>query len=441
MERDTSPRAMSPGLAKVVERARREPETRLWSLAHHIDVDALRRAFDRVRASAAVGVDGVTKEAYGRELESNLQELHRRMKAMQYRHRPIRRAHIPKGKGKTRPIGISCIEDKVVQGALHELLELIYEQTFLDCSYGFRPGRSAHDALRALDRAIHAEGASWVLEFDIATFFDSVDRALLREMLLLRFADLPLMRLIGKCLHVGILDGEELTTPTEGTVQGSVLSPLLGNVYLHHVLDLWFEHEVKPRLSGKSVFVRYADDGVMCFERREDAERVLRVLGQRLERFGLRLHPDKTRLLDMRRPPSDQQRGKGSDTLDFLGFTLYWGRSRKGRWVLKQKTRSSKMASFKRAIDQWCRRHRHLEVREQHAALARRIQGHFNYFGVRGNVRSLGLIHEASKRSWFKWLNRRSQRSRMTWQRFVDLLDDLPLPPPMARTSLWAVTP
>jgi len=207
MDRDRISQTMSTVLTEVVARAKREPETRLRSMAQHIDVAALGRAFDRIRSKAAVGVDGVTKEAYGEDLETNLRDLHERMKAMRYRHQPIRRVHIPKEKGKTRPIGISCIEDKVVQGALHELLGLIYEQTFLDCSYGFRPGRSAHDALRALDRAIHTDGASWVLEFDIATFFDSVDRAQLREMLQLRFADMSLMRLIGKCLHVGILDG------------------------------------------------------------------------------------------------------------------------------------------------------------------------------------------------------------------------------------------
>jgi len=410
-------------------------------MAQHIDVAALGRAFDRIRSNAAVGVDGVTKEAYGEDLETNLRDLHERMKAMRYRHQPIRRVHIPKEKGKTRPIGISCIEDKVVQGALHELLGLIYEQTFLDCSYGFRPGRSAHDALRALDRAIHTDGASWVLEFDIATFFDSVDRAQLREMLQLRFADMSLMRLIGKCLHVGILDGEEFTAPDEGTVQGSALSPTLGNIYLHHVLDLWFEHEVKPCLRGKSAFVRYADDGVICFERHEDAERVMKALGKRLERFGLKLHPDKTRLVDMRRPPHDQKRGKGTGTLTFLGFTLYWGMSRRGNWTLKQKTRRSKMVRFKRMIDLWCRRHRHFKVKEQHAALARRIQGHFTYFGVEGNVRSLELIEEAAKHSWHKWLNRRSQRSRMKWERFTDMLGDYPLPQPMARTSLWGSTP
>ena len=250
---------MSPGLLKVVERAQREPEGRFHALAHLIDGPALKRAYRRQRSDAAVGVDGVTKEQYGQNLEANLQELHARLKAKQYRHQPIRRVHIPKGQGKTRPIGISAFEDKVVQDAVREVLEAIYEQDFLECSYGFRPGRSAHDAVRTLRRHVERGEVRWIFEADIVSFFDSLDRTELKKMLEVRVADGSLLRLIGQCVHVGVLDGEERVEPELGTVQGSVLSPLLGNVYLHYVLDRWFETEVKPRLRGKTILMRYCD--------------------------------------------------------------------------------------------------------------------------------------------------------------------------------------
>jgi hypothetical protein len=256
-------------------------------------------------------------------------------------------------------------------------------------------------------------------------------------MLEIRVADGSLLRLIGKCLHVGVLDGVELSTSESGTAQGSVLSPLLGNVYLHYTLDLWFEQEVKPRLRGRATLVRYCDDFVIGFEREDDARRVMAVLGKRLGRFGLALHPDKTRLIPFRRPPAGQKDGKGPATFDFLGFTLYWARSSKGRWGMFCKTRSASLRRAIQSVYQWCRRHRHHSVKDQHAALTRRIQGHFNYFGVSGNFRSLLLIIEQAKRSWYKWLCRRSQRKRLTWERFQDLLRDFPLPQPRITVRIW----
>ena len=428
---------MSPQLLKVVERAKQEPEGRFHSLAHLIDVSALERAYRRMRKDAAVGVDGVTKEQYGQDLERNLRDLHERMKAKRYRHQPIRRVHIPKEGGKTRPIGIAAFEDKLVQDVVREVLEAIYEQDFLDCSHGFRPKRSAHDAIRVLDRIVHRGEVSWILEADVVSFFDSIDRKKLKEMLEIRVADGSLLRLIGKCLHVGVLDGVELSTSESGTAQGSVLSPLLGNVFLHYVLDLWFEREVKSRLRGRATLVRYCDDFVIGFEREDDARRVMAVLGKRLGRFGLALHPDKTRLIPFRRPPAGQQSGKGPATFDFLGFTLYWARSSKGRWGMLCKTRSASLRRNIQSVYAWCRRHRHLPVKVQHAALKRRIQGHFNYFGVSGNFRSLLLIIEQAKRSWYKWLCRRSQRKRLTWERFEDLLRDFPLPRPQIKVRIW----
>lgn len=428
---------MSMGLQKVVERAKREPAAKFHSLAHMMDVGLLTEAYHRLRNKAAVGVDGITKEQYGQDLEDNLRDLHERLRTKRYRHQPIRRVHIPKEKGKTRPIGISTTEDKVVQNALRAVLEAIYEQDFLPCSCGFRPGRSAHGAVRALTRAVDPGEANFILEIDIASFFDNVRREHLLEMLRRRVADGSILRLIGKCLHVGILDGAEFVRPDEGTVQGSTLSPLLGNVYLHYVLDLWFAEEVKPRLRGKAILVRYADDAVFGFERQDDAERVRAVLEKRLARFGLSVNPGKTRLLDFRQPQRSQGRGKGPSTFDFLGFTWYWRRTRRRGWKVTCKTRCARLSRAIRSVYDWCRRHRHLPVKAQHAALGRRIRGHFNYFGVSGNILSLRTLVNFARRAWFKWLNRRSQRSRLTWERYTDLLRDFPLPKPRIVASIW----
>lgn len=433
---------MSPELSKVVERAKKEPEARFHSLAHHLDEAALKRAFARIRKDAATGVDGVSKEEYAKHLDENIRDLHQRMRAQQYRHQPIRRVHIPKGPGsrETRPIGISTIEDKIVQGALREVLEAIYEQDFKPCSFGFRPGRGTHDALETLDRMLFRERIRWVLEADIRSFFDSIDRKKLMELLQLRIADGSILRLIGKCLHVGVLDGEEFTKPEDGTAQGSVISPLLGNVYLHHALDLWFEREVRPRLRGHARLIRYADDFVIGFTSEEDAKRVLAVLGKRMEAFGLTLHPDKTRIVPFARP---NRTGKGAGasapgTFDFLGFTLYWRVSRQGNWVPGMKTRKASIRKILLRIGEWCRRHRHRPRAEQHAALSRKLQGHYDYFGVNGNSRCLDQVLHRVKRLWFKWLQRRGQRKPLRWKRFGAYLKHFPLPSPRIQKQIWA---
>lgn len=433
---------MSPGLLKVVDRAKRDPNARFNSLAHLLDPDALKRAFKRIRKDAAEGVDGVTKEQYEQHEEENILALHEEMKAKRYRHQPIRRVHIPKAPGKTRPIGISTIEDKIVQGALTEVLSAIYEQDFLPCSYGFRPGRRTHDALREVDRMAFREGIEWILEADVQAFFDSVDRAKLKEMLQIRVADQSLLRLVGKCLHVGVLDGEEFSEPDEGTVQGSILSPLLGNVYLHYALDTWFEREVTPTLEAHARLIRYADDFVMGFASKQDAERVMQMLHERMTAYGLTLHPEKTRLVPFKRPSRGQRAGKGPGTFDFLGFTLLWVRTRRGDWRLTMKTRKARFQRAVKAIGEWCRRHRHDPLKEQHAALSRRLQGHFNYFGVNGNVASLGRLLYWTERIWIKWLRRRSQRARhLTWERFRDWLKVFPLPTPSVRVHIWGAVP
>lgn len=434
--------SMSTGLLKVAERAKRDPDARFNSLAHLVDEAALRRAYDRIRTDAAVGVDGITKEEYGRHLEDNLRGLHERLKAMRYRHQPIRRVHIPKGNGKTRPIGISSLEDKIVQGALREVLEAVYEQDFLECSYGFRPGRGAHDALRAVNRMASRERVAVVLEADIQAFFDSIDRTKLLELLQIRVADTPLLRLLGKCLHVGVLDGEEYSEPGEGTAQGSIISPMFGNVYLHYVLGLWFERDIKPRLEGQARLIRYADDFVIGFERHDDAERVLEVLHKRMAKYGLALHPDKTRLIPFARPRYGENGRSGPGTFDFLGFTMYWCRTRRGGWRLGMKTRKAKVRKSLQGLSEWCRRHRHLPLKDQHAALSRRLRGHYQYFGVNGNSRSLSKVALQARRIWFKWLRRRSQRgNRLNWKRFNQYLTQHPLPTPRIVVQIWAQAP
>jgi len=433
---------MSPGLLKVVERARRNPDVRFNSLAHLLDEEALGRAYDRLRKDAAVGVDGITKEEYGQHLEEHLRGLHERLKSIRYRHQPIRRVHIPKANGKTRPIGISSLEDKIVQGALREVLEAVYEQDFLECSYGFRPGRSAHDALRAVNRLVSRGGITVILEADIQAFFDSIDRTWLLELLQVRVADPPLLRLLGKCLHVGVLDGEEFSKPDEGTAQGSIISPMFGNVYLHYVLDLWFERDIRPRLKGHARLIRYADDFVMGFERQDDAERVLAVLHKRMAKYGLTLHPDKTRLIPFARPRRGESGRSGAGTFDFLGFTHYWRKSLRGSWQPGMKTRRSKVQRFLHDLGEWCRGHRHQTLKDQHDALSRRLRGHFQYFGVNGNARSLAEVHHHTERTWLKWLRRRSQRGRrLTWERFGAYLQAHPLPLPRITVQIWARAP
>lgn len=428
--------AMTPKLLKVAERARRHPEQRILALAHLIDEEALERAYGRLRKDAADGVDGVTVEGYGERLAENLRALRDRMKAGKYRHQPIRRVLIPKDDGRTRPIGVSATEDKVVQGALREVLEAIYEQDFLGCSYGFRPRRSAHDAIRAIHRIVAQGSANYVLEADIVSFFDSLDRKRLMEMLRTRIADETLMRLVGKCLHVGVLDGAEYVEPELGTTQGSVLSPMLGNVYLHHVLDVWFEREVKPQLHGRSALVRYADDFVITFEHEEDAVAVTARLSKRMGEYGLTLHPEKTRLLRFE-PPSGNGGGKGSATFDFLGFTLHWRRTLRGKFRLGCRTRRARLQRAVHRAAEWCRRHRHLPVKEQRAMLSRKLVGHYNYFGVNGNLMALRRLFFLVKRAWRKWLNRRSQNARMRWKRFTQLLLAHPLPRPRIRVQIW----
>ena len=431
---------------KLAELARIEPKLALSTLAHHIDEQWLREAYRCTRKDGAAGVDGVTAAQYEADLEANLASLLERFKSGRYRAPPVRRVHIPKpGKAKkTRPIGIPTLEDKVLQRAVLMVLEPIFEQDFLDCSYGFRPGRSAHQALDALWRGLMAMGGGWIIDLDIQSFFDDVDRNHLRCFLDQRVRDGVIRRAIGKWLNAGVMEFGEVRHPDRGTPQGGVVSPALSNLYLHEVLDVWVEYEVKPRIRGRAFAIRFADDAALVFEREEDARRVLAVLGKRFAKYGLRLHPQKTRLVDFRSPPRAEHSGtQRARSFALLGFTHFWGRSRKGRWVVQRKTAKDRFTRALRDIGQWCRAHRHWPVAAQQAALRRKLQGHYAYYGITGNGRALARFLYEVRRLWRKWLHRRSWRGRMTWEKFVRLTARYPLPQPRVVHSIYrrAATP
>lgn len=429
------PKDISTKLRRIAELASYEPKLALTSLSHHIDIEWLKQAHRRTRKDGAPGVDGQTAAAYAAHLEDNLQSLLDRAKSGdRYRAPPVRRVHIPKDGGKTRPIGIPTYEDKVLQRAVVMALEPIYEHDFFDCSYGFRPGRSAHQALASLWEQTMAMGGGWILEVDIERFFDTLDHGHLREFVQRRVRDGVVLRLIGKWLQAGVMEDENLSYSTEGTPQGGVISPLLANIYLHVVLDEWFEHEVKPRLQGRAFLVRYADDFVMGFAREEDARKVHAVLSKRFEKYGLKLHPDKTRLVRFGRPKND---GPEPETFDLLGFTHYWGKSRRGNWVVKRKTSAKRYRRALHRVAQWCKEHRHDPVRQQHQTLTKKVRGHYAYYGITGNGSMLTNFVHAVERTWQKWLSRRSQRARITWDRFQLILAALPLPPPRVVHSVY----
>jgi group II intron reverse transcriptase/maturase len=419
---------------RIAELARQSPHLGFTSLAHHIDLRWLHEAYLRTRPDGAPGVDGQTIRDYHANLGANLRSLLERAKSGTYHAPPVRRVHIPKGTGaETRPIGIPTFEDKVLQRAVVMVLEAVYEQDFRPCSYGFRPGRSAHQALDSLWRQTMGLRGGWVVEVDIRKFFDTLDHAHLRDLLRQRIRDGVLLRLIGKWLNAGVLDAGNLTFPEQGSPQGGVISPLLANVYLHYVLDVWFEQEVQPRLQGRAFLIRYADDFVIGFTCEADARRVLDVLPKRFGKYGLTIHPDKTRLLAFQPPArsdrSASRNGPEPGTFDFLGFTHFWGRSRKGIWVVKRRTAPSRLRRALQTIAQWCRCNRHRPLAEQHRTLGQKLRGHFAYYGITGNSEGLRRFRDAVTRLWRQWLSRRARAPVLSWEHFTRLLRRFPLPP------------
>jgi len=427
------PDTISTRRQRIATLARQSPQAALTTLAHHIDIDWMFEAYRRTRKDGAVGVDGQTAKDYAVDLEGNLRSLLDRAKSGRYQAPPVRRVYIPKGTGpETRPIGIPTFEDKILQRAVAMVLEAVYEQDFMDCSYGFRPGRSAHQALDALWHRLMEVRGGWVLEIDIRKFFDALDHRHLHAILRRRVRDGVLLRLIGKWLKAGVLEDGCVTHPESGSPQGGVISPILANAYLHEVLDTWFEQAVTPRLKGRASLIRYADDAVLVFEVEGDARRVLEVLPKRFGKYGLTLHPEKTRLVPFQgfrpgaRPgPRDERPG----TFDFLGFTHYWGRTLKGNWAVKRKTAADRLSRSLKSVGQWCHEHRHLPVKEQWETLTGKLRGHFAYYGITGNIESLNRFRYQATRAWHKWLCRRSEKARIPWERFGELEQRYPLPP------------
>jgi RNA-directed DNA polymerase len=432
---------MSPGRVKGGERAPREPAGRCHALAPLLDVPALTRAYRRARSDAAVGVDGVTKEHDGQDLEANVQALPARLKTKQSRPQPLRRVPIPTAQGQTRPLGMSACEATWVQDAVREVWEAMDEQAFLECSDGFRPGRRAHDAVRPLQRIVDRGAGRGILEADIGSFFDSVERTALKKRREVRGAEGSLWRRSGQCWHVGGRDGDTMVEPEVGTAQGSVRSPGLGNVSGHEGLDRWCETEGKPRLQGQATLRRSGDDFLSGFAREAEAQRVQAVLEKRLGRFGLTLHPDQTRLGPFGRPPPAEQRGKGPAAFAFVGCTFAWARSRQGHWRMGCQTRRASLRRAKQALDDGCRRHRPQPVEAQHAALDRRLRGPCHDCGGSGNFPRLLRLVEATKRAWDTWRCRRSQRTRLHGERLTDLLRQRPLPRPRITVRIWGVSP
>ena len=421
---------ISTKLERIAKLAKEKRGVSLKTLAHHIDLDWLREAYRRTRKGGARGVDGQSAEQYAARLEDNLRSLLDRAKSGRYRAPPVRRVHIPKGDGtETRPIGIPTFEDKVLQRAVAMVVGEVYEQEFYDCSYGFRPGRSAHDALQAVQHAAWRMEGGWIVEVDIRKFFDTVDHAHLREILRRRIGDGVLLRLIGKWLNAGVLEGLDLSYPDEGTPQGGVISPLLANIYLHTVLDEWFSRDVRPVLDGEAVMVRYADDFVVLFARKRDAERFLAVLPKRFGKFGLTLHPDKTRLVPFQRPDRVDRDDDGPGTFDLLGFTHHWARSRQGNWVVKRRTAKDRFSRALRRLREWCRWHRHDPLETQHLALEKKLRGHYAYYGITSNFRRISDFFYWARRVWKAALARRSQRG-MSWATMGTVLRRFRLPTP-----------
>ncbi|HZL01401.1 MAG TPA: group II intron reverse transcriptase/maturase [Caulobacteraceae bacterium] len=430
-----SPTNLSTKRQWIADLARKHPEWALTTLHHLIDLDWMAEAWRLTRKDGAPGIDGVTAADYEANLEANLLDLLGRIKSGRYVAPPVRRRYIPKADGTKRPLGIPTLEDKVAQRAILMLLEPIYETDFLSCSHGLRPGRSAHDALNALREGIMAHRLRWVVDVDISKYFDTIDHAHLRGFLDQRVKDGVVRKMIDKWLKAGVLEEGVLRRMAGGTPQGGVISPLLSNIFLHHVLDQWFETVARPRLAGRCRLVRYADDCVMAFEDRASGEKMLAVLGKRLGRYGLTLHPTKTRFVDFRasRPPSDGRGGgdpaTAATTFDFLGFTHVWGKSLKGYDVVRQITAKDRYARALASVTLWCRRNRHRPLPEQHAHLSRMIRGHCAYYGRTGNSRRLGWYVHQLRRIWKKWLARRGRQGNLNWLRFRAMLDRHPLPP------------
>jgi group II intron reverse transcriptase/maturase len=424
MEDTPRSQTISTKLQRIAEQARNYPETTFTTLAHLIDVEWLREAYQRTNKASAAGLDGVTARGYAQHLEENLQDLYGRLRSGSYRATPVVRVWIDKDEGKQRPIGKPVLEDKIVQRAVAMQLEAIYEQDFYDFSYGFRPGRNPHQALQELKEQCWKKNVNWIVDADVSGFFDSLDHKHLIDILRMRVSDGGIIRLIGKWLNAGVMEGDILTYAEKGTPQGGVISPILANVYLHHVLDEWFVREVLPRLKGRACLIRYADDFVIGCELEADAQRIMEVLPKRCHRFGLTIHPTKTKLVRFGKPSRETRADPRNGTFDFLGFTHYWALSRQGNWIIKWKTAKKRLRRTLKTFWQWCRDNRQRPIQEQYNLLRAKLQGYYQYYGIRHNYRALAVVRDYVGRAWRYWLSRRTRSGRIS-ERVKHLLEEV----------------
>lgn len=416
-------------LTEIAYLSAQNPAQVFHSLMHHINVGSLQRCFNKLDGKKAVGVDGVSKAEYGENLQANLEDLIGRMKRMGYRPQAVRQVLIPKeGKpGATRPLGIGCFEDKLVQGRVHELLESIYEPLFLGWSYGFRPGRSCHDAIKDLRNHLYSEEVEVIIDVDLANFFGTIDHGILKELLSRKIKDSKFLRYISRMLKAGILVEGEMTVSDEGVPQGSLCSPICSNIVAHHVIDEWIEDTVKPLMKGTVKAFRYADDLVICCRYEEDAVRVRKALGKRLEKYELKLNEEKTKMVNFSKRKTQQ--GIKQEVFDFLGFTFYLGRSMQGRTIPKLKTCGKRYRSKLNKVKDWAQKIRNQEsLGTIWKTFCSKLRGHVQYYGVSFNSKAVANFLREAEKILFKWLNRRSQRKSFDWNKFKLFQKKHPLP-------------
>jgi len=430
--------------ALLSERARQEPQLQFTSLAHLLDVDFLRGCYFELGRDRASGIDGVSWQDYGKQLDENLENLVERMKAKRYKPQPAKRVYIPKNNDEKRPLGLPALEDKIVQRGIARILEAIYEVDFLDCSYGFRPKRGCHQALNAVDKTIMTKPINHVIEADIKGFFDNVSHPWMMKFLQVRIKDPSFLLLISRFLKAGYMDAGEFVSTERGTPQGGNLSPALSNVFLHYVLDLWFEKKIRPQARGACYLVRYADDFVCMVQYQDDAQYIEQALRDRFATFGLELHAEKTRTIRFGRYEREnaQRQQRKANTFDFLGFTHFCGTSRKGKFIVGRQTSRKKFRQKCQEMNDWLRRIRnHKKAKDWWPTLAAKLRGHYHYYGVSGNMRSLNRFYHMTVRLTRKWLNRRSQRKRFYWKGFISYLKHYPLPRPRIAHNFYTLSP
>ena len=433
--------AVGTKLQRIADKAHKDPQCRFTSLFHLMNKDLLRESFEQLRKDAAAGIDRVTKEEYGADLDQNLEELVRKLHTMSYIPQPVRKVLIPKpGSRKKRPLGIPALEDKLVQAGLTRILTAIYEVDFIEDSYGFRPNRGCHDALRALSQAVEGNAVNHIVDADIKGFFDNVEHEWMKKFLEHRIADKRVLRYIVRFLKAGVMSDGVVEESDMGTPQGGVISPVLANIYLHYSLDLWFERVFRKSCTGYARLIRYADDFVACFQQEADAMRFRQELEVRLASFGLELSPKKTKIIKF--GPIAGIKAKRNDgkpeTFDFLGFTHYCSRTRDGkRFRMKRRTSRKKYTIAIRKFTEWLKANRTMPTRELMGKVAAKMKGHYAYYGVTDNSQGIGRYAYEVKRRLFKWLNRRGKRGCMNWEKFNLLLEKFPLPTPRIHVSMW----